>query len=133
MTFNPLMTIGTCLRMEFLPCREINSSVSCAIGSSFTTRFELSGSTVVPLLELIQTNRPYRQYEQDTDCESRQNGPNPICMRNHGVPASMVVTAGYCRPGITALAPTVIAIPDVNLTAREEPVDGVACVPCAFW
>jgi hypothetical protein len=90
------MTIGTCLRMEFLACREINSSVSCATGSSFTTRLELTGGTVIPLRELIQTDRPYRQYEQGTDCESRQNGPNPICMRNHGVPASCV-TAGYCR------------------------------------
>jgi hypothetical protein len=97
MTFKPLMTIGTYLRMEFTPCREINSSVSRATGSSFTRRFELPGGTVTPLLELVQTDRPYRQYEQDADCESRQNGPNPICVRNHGVPASMLVNAGYCR------------------------------------
>jgi hypothetical protein len=100
--------------MEFMPCREINSSVSGATESSLMTRFELSGCAMIPLLDLIQTDRPDRQYEQHADGESRQNRPNPICMRNHGVPASRVVNAGYCC--ITCA--TVTAIPDVNLTAR---------------
>jgi len=78
MTFKPLITIGTYLRMEFTPCREINSSFSRVTASSFPTRFELPGGTVSPLLELIQADRPYRQYEQDADGESRQDGPNPI-------------------------------------------------------
>jgi hypothetical protein len=84
--------------MEFRPCREINSSVSGATESSFMTRFELSGSAMIPLLELIQTDRPDHQYEQDADCESRQDGPNPICMRNHeGACLTKFVNAGYCR------------------------------------
>lgn len=51
---------------------------------------------MIPLLELIQTDRPYRQYEQDADCQSRQNGSNPVCMRNHGGTCLGVVNAGYC-------------------------------------
>jgi hypothetical protein len=55
---------------------------------------------MIPLLELIQTDRADHQYEQDPDCESCQNGPNPICMRNHGGTClTKLVNAGGCRIG----------------------------------
>ena len=83
-----------------------------------------------PLCQLIQTHCPHRQHKQDADSQSCKNGPNPIHMLNHGIPASVFVNV----PGIAALAFTVAAIPDVNLTARfRSQINGVACVSCAFW
>ena len=65
------------------------------------------------LLQRIQTYCPHCQHEQDTHRESRENGPNPICMSNHGIPPS-----GFVNLRVYCIAPTVTAIPDVNLTAR---------------
>jgi len=81
------------------------------------------------LLELIQTHCPHCQHKEDADRESRENGPNPICMSNHGI-----LPSGFVNLGVYCIAHTVAAIPDVNLTARlrcSRP--GVACSSCVSW
>jgi len=77
------------------------------------------------LLELIQTHCPHCQHKEDADRESRENGPNPICMCNHGISPRRVH-----EPGVYRIAHTVAVIPDVNLTARPDGSPGVACSSC---
>jgi len=43
------------------------------------------------LCQLVQSHCPHRQYEKDADSESCENGPNPICVSNHWLPASVFV------------------------------------------
>jgi hypothetical protein len=50
-----------------------------------------------PLCQLIQAHCPHRQHKQDADSKGCKNGPNPIHMLNHGIPASVFVNVGYCR------------------------------------
>jgi hypothetical protein len=54
-----------------------------------------------PLCQLIQTHCAHRQHKQDADRKSCQNGPNPIHMLNHGIPASVFVNVRvlpHCHP-----------------------------------
>jgi hypothetical protein len=68
-----------------------------------------------PLFELIQTHSPDCQHKEDTDRESRKNGPNPIRMSNHGIQPFGVVSLRVYR-----IVLTLAAIPDVNLTVRPR-------------
>jgi hypothetical protein len=84
--------------MALIPCRDINSSFTGITGSSRTTGLKLQstlrGGTMAALLELIQSNGPHRQHEKDADSQSCENGPEPICMSNHGI-----ICLGVPEPG----------------------------------
>jgi len=45
------------------------------------------------LCQLVQSDGPHRQYKKDADSESCENGPNPICVSNHWLPAPVFVNA----------------------------------------
>ena len=79
------------------------------------------------LCELMQTRYPDCHDEDDADRQRRENDQKPICI-HHGC------TCLVERPAF-ATAPTVAAIPDMNLTPPRirGQVNGVACLPCAFW
>jgi hypothetical protein len=79
--------------MQLTPCREINSSFIGVTGLSRTTTLQTLGrrGTMSALCQLVQAHRPHRQYKQDADSESCENGPNPIGVSNHWIPASVFV------------------------------------------
>jgi hypothetical protein len=126
------MTIGTCLRMEVTPSRDINSSFGSATGVSGTTGLKLQtacrGGTMRALRKLVQSGGPHAQDKDDADRRGRENDQNPICKTDHGC-TCLVESSTY-----SPIAPTVAAIPDMNLTPQiNGRVNGIACPPCAFW
>ena len=80
------------------------------------------------LRKLMQSGRPHAQNKDDADRQSRENDQNPICKSDHG--CTCLVESGTYSP----IAPTVAAIPDMNLTPRiNAQANGIACLPCAYW
>jgi hypothetical protein len=82
------MTIGTCLRIDSTPSRDINSSFRSATGVSGTTGLKLQailrGGTLSALCKLMQTRGPHAQDKDDAGRQGRENDQNPICMTDHG-------------------------------------------------
>jgi hypothetical protein len=80
------------------------------------------------LLELTQSGRSHTQDKDDADREGRENDQNPIRNTDHG--CTCLVESSTFSP----IAPTVAAIPDMNLTPQiNGRVNGIACLPCAYW
>jgi hypothetical protein len=118
--------------MEVIPSRDINSSFGNATGISGTTGLELQaafrGGTMSALCKLMQPGGPHAQDKDDTDHQGRENDQNPICKTDHGC-TCLVESSTY-----SPIAPTVAVIPDMNLTPQiNGQVNGVACLPCAYW
>jgi hypothetical protein len=118
--------------MEVTPCRDINSSFGSATGVSGTTGLKLHtalrGGTMRALCKLMQAGDPHAQDKDEADRQGRENDQNPIRKSDHG--CTCLVESGTYSP----IAPTVAAIPDMNLTPRiNGRVNGIACLPCAYW
>ena len=81
------------------------------------------------LCKLMQTRYPDRHDEYGTDRQRRENDQKPICVHDHGC------TCLVERACVLLTAPTVAAIPDMNLTPPRisGQVNGVACLSCAYW
>jgi hypothetical protein len=97
------MTMGTCLRMELTPSRDINSSLRSATRVSDTTACQLQTNlgrgTMIALCKLVQSRRPNGQDEDDADREGRKNDQKPISEGDHGC------TCFSCEAACAALPP----------------------------
>jgi histidine kinase/DNA gyrase B/HSP90-like ATPase len=80
------------------------------------------------LCKLMQTRYPDGHDEDDADRQRRENDQKPICIHDHGC------TCLVEELGVLRTAPTVAAIPDMNLTPPriEGQVNGLACLSCAY-
>src|ERR1700720_1972999 len=74
------------------------------------------------LCKLMQTRYPDCHDEDDADRQRRENDQKPICIHDHGC------TCLVGELGVLRTAPTVAAIPDMNLTPSriDGQVNGVA-------